>query len=62
MNTKPMTAKLQIAGTLEWRDKDGNILSTTQLRGAIPLDQLGLTEQQAAELVKESQHGCNDCN
>lgn len=59
MQAKPMTAKLQIAGTLEWRDKDGNILKTTELRGAIPLDQLGLTEQQAAELVKESQHGDN---
>ncbi len=62
MNTKPMTAKLQIAGTLEWRDKDGNILKTTEIRGAIPLSKLGLTEQQAAELVKESQHGSNHRN
>ena len=62
MHTGPMTARLQIAGTLEWRDKDGNILSTTQLRGSIPLSQLGLTQEQAEQLVKESQHGGNDCN
>ena len=54
MQANPMTAKLQIAGTLEWRDKDGNILSTTKLSGSIPLSQLGLTDDQAAQLVKES--------
>jgi len=34
----PMNASLVIAGTLECRDKDGNVLKTIEVRGAIPLD------------------------
>lgn len=61
METKPLTAKLNIAGTLEWRDKDGNVLGTTELRGAFPLDQLGLTQEQAQELVEQA-NGPRDRN
>lgn len=35
---KPINAKLVLAGTLECRDKDGNLLKTIEVRGAIPLD------------------------
>ncbi len=34
----PMSAKLVIAGTLECRDKDGALLQTIEVRGAIPVD------------------------
>lgn len=54
MQTKPIGAKLNIAGTLEWRDKDGNILSTTKLSGSIPLSQLNLTQEQAQQLVEQT--------
>lgn len=42
----PMSAKLVIAGTLECRDKDGNLLKTIDVRGAIPLD---LADKEAAD-------------
>ena len=54
MQTKPIGAKLNIAGTLEWRDKDGNILKTTELRGSVPLSELGLTEEQAKQLTEQA--------
>lgn len=35
---KPINATLVLTGTLECRDKDGNLLKTIEVRGAIPLD------------------------
>ena len=61
MQANHIGAKLNIAGTLEWRDKDGNILSTTRIQAAIPLSELGLTQDQAEELVKESHLGPDHC-
>lgn len=58
---KQMAAKLQISGVLEWRDKDGNILSTTELHGNLPLSQLGLTSEQEQQLIKDSLNG-DHCN
>lgn len=34
----PMNARLVLTGTLECRDKDGNLLQTIEVRGAIPVD------------------------
>lgn len=44
--TPPMSAKLVIAGTLECRDKEGNLLQTIDVRGSIPLD---LTDKEPAD-------------
>lgn len=52
--------RLGISGTLEWRDKDGNILGTTTLSGSIPLSEIENGEQLAEELKKEADDGCND--
>ena len=59
METK-MGGRLGISGTLEWRDKDGNILGTTTLSGSIPLSEIENGEQLAEELKKGADHGCND--
>jgi hypothetical protein len=32
--------KMGIKGTLEFRDKDGNIVKTVELDGSIPLDRI----------------------
>lgn len=59
MQTKPMNARLNLSGTLEWRDKDGNILSTTTISGSVPLEETGLSVEQAQELInqQEASHG-----
>jgi hypothetical protein len=61
MNMKPIGAKLNISGTLEWRDKDGNILKTTTISGAVPLADTGLSVDQAQELInqQEQANGCH---
>jgi hypothetical protein len=59
MNMKPIGAKLNISGTLEWRDKDGNILKTTTISGAVPLAETGLSVEQARELISH-QEQAND--
>ena len=43
-------ARLGISGTLECKDKDGNILSVIELSGSIPLSELGLSVEQAEAL------------
>lgn len=47
-------AKLGISGTLEYRDKDGNVLKTVQLNGAIPLADIGLSVEQAQQIVEQN--------
>lgn len=56
-------ARLNLSGTLEWRDKDGNILKTTTISGSVPLEETGLTLEQAQELItrKEADNGRDDC-
>ena len=44
----PMSARLVIAGTLECRDKDGKLLQTIEVRGAIPVDLTDKEEHGAA--------------
>jgi hypothetical protein len=59
--TEPLAAKLNLFGTLEWRDKDGNVLKTTTICGAVPLEDTGLTIEQAQELIhqQEQANGCH---
>lgn len=44
-------ARLLISGTLEYRDKDGNVLGTTEMHGAIPLADTGLTAEEAQQII-----------
>jgi hypothetical protein len=57
METK-MGGRLGISGTLEWRDKDGNILGTTELSGSVPLDQVELIGEEAETKEQESGDDC----
>jgi hypothetical protein len=34
---KQLSAKLGIAGTLLWHDKDGNVVATSEISGTVPL-------------------------
>jgi hypothetical protein len=45
--------RLGISGTLEWRDKDGNILGTTELSGSVPLEQVELIGEEAETKEKD---------
>lgn len=45
----PIGGRLGISGTLEWRDKDGNIIKTTELKGSLPLDTLQPAEKEAED-------------
>ena len=57
---KPVGARLGIAGTFEFRDAAGNVLKTMEVRGSVPLEEAGLTVEQAVELInsqKEGHHG-----
>lgn len=55
-----MGARLGLAFTLECRDKDGNILKTIDCKGSIPLDQLGMSVEQAEALIEEVGNGTDD--
>lgn len=55
-----MGGKLGISGTLEFRNKAGEVIKTIELNGQIPLSQLGMTPEQAQQLIQqhqEDQHG-----
>lgn len=56
-NNKVTTgAKLGITGTMEYRDKDGNILKTVQVSGNIPLDKLGMSVEEAQQLITQQEN------
>lgn len=46
MDTPQINARLGIAGTLECRDADGNIIKTIEFTGSLPLD---LSNEQGAD-------------
>jgi hypothetical protein len=54
-NTAAIGARLNVSGTLEWRDAQGNVLRTTHLSGQVPLESLGLTVDQAQTLIKQQE-------
>lgn len=60
---KPIGARLGVRGTLEYRNARGEVIKTVEVRGDIPLAKLGLTEDQARELVQQQEnqtHGTDD--
>ena len=48
-------AKLTISGSFECLDKDGNVLKVIHGSGTFPLEELGLTVEQAQELIAKEQ-------
>lgn len=56
-------ARIGISGVLECKDKDGNVLQLIEMNGSIPLSDLGLSVEQAQELItqQEASRGSDDC-
>ena len=52
-----LKGKLNIKGALQFRDKDGNVLSTMEIDGAVPLDRFSPEQQQ--QLIKDYGHGAD---
>ena len=50
-------AKLGISGAFQCKDRDGNVLKTIAFTGAIPLERLGFSAEQAQQLIEEVNHG-----
>lgn len=64
MNLNPVGARIGIAGTFEFKDKDGNVLKTMEISGSVPLESTGMSVEQAQEFInqqKEADHGRDDC-
>lgn len=62
---KHVGARLGVRGTLECRNARGEVIKTIEVNGSIPLTQLGLTEDQARELVQQQEnqaHGTDHRN
>lgn len=54
MNTTSVGARLGLAGTLEFRDKDGNILKTVDFTGSVPLEDTGMSVDEAKQLINQT--------
>lgn len=52
-NLQPAQGKVQISGTFEMRDKDGNLVKSVPFTGAIPMGK----EQEDGELCERDQSG-----
>ena len=52
-NTAAVGARLGIAGKFEFKDKDGNVLKTMEVTGAVPLESTGMSVEQAQELINQ---------
>ena len=50
-STTSVGARLGLSGTLEFKDAHGNVLKTVDFTGSVPLDDAGLTVEQAQELI-----------
>ena len=48
-------AKLSVKGALEFKDRDGKVIKTVQVDMAVPLEQLGMSVEEAQELTRQSQ-------
>lgn len=55
MKPDPVTARLVLTGNFECLDKDGNVLKVIEGRGAFPLESLGLSVEQAQEIIAKEQ-------
>lgn len=53
-----LKGKLNIKGAFQFRDKDGNVLSTMEVDGSIPLDRF--TPEQQQQLLKDIPHATDN--
>ena len=53
-------AKLGISGEFQCKDADGNVLKTIAFTGAIPLERIGISAEQAQQLIEEVKNGSDD--
>ena len=64
-NTASVGAKLGISLTLEFKDKDGNVLKRMPMAGSVPLADAGMSVEQAQSFIneqqKEADHGRDHC-
>lgn len=61
-NTASVGAKLGISLTLEFKDKDGNVIKRMPMSGSVPLEETGMSVEQAQSFINEQQgasHGSN---
>ncbi len=58
MQQAGMKGKLGIKGALQFRDKDGKVLSVMEFDGSVPLDRFSPAEQ--AQLVREYGNGSDN--
>ncbi len=62
-NTASVGAKLGISLTLEFKDKDGNVIKRMPMAGSVPLEDTGMSVEQAQSFINKPQgasHGSND--
>lgn len=48
-------ARLGIKGTLEFRNAAGKIIKTIDMNGSVPLEEAGLTVEQAQTLIEQQE-------
>lgn len=65
MKAGNINATLNMAGTLVYKDKDGNVLKEVQFRGRVPLP--GMTADEAKQLITDTEqqqrnHHDDNCN
>ena len=66
MNQTGMGMRIGIAMTLVYKDKDGNVLGTSDVKGSVPLGNVTEEQLQQAGLhvgqttIKELEHGTHD--
>ena len=53
-------AKLGISGAFQCKDRDGNVHKTIAFTGAIPLERIGISAEQAQQLIEEVKNGYDD--
>lgn len=63
MNQASVGARLGLSFSLDFKDKDGNVLKTIHCKGSVPLEEAGMTAEQAQQLINEQgvvDHGTDD--
>lgn len=50
-----LQARIDLSGTLVYKNKAGEVIKTVSFTGGIPIKKLGLNEAQARELVAKHQ-------
>lgn len=61
--SNPVGARLGIALTLEFKDKDGNVLSRVPASGSVSLADTGMSVEEAQQFINQQEganRGCDD--